>query len=109
MKGFRCLEMVSNLAFLEHTLYLFDSLLSYGPLRVELINCEHRLCISEKPCDLHFCFKVLLWPSEFISKLKKRKEELMMENENLRREVEGKKNCPSHQFRNSSNDQWHCH
>ena len=37
-------------------------------------------------------------PSEITSELKKREGELMRENEKLRGEVEGKKNCRSDQF-----------
>ena len=44
-------------------------------------------------------------PSEITSELKKREGELMRENEKLWGEVEGKKNCRSDQFWNSSNDQ----
>ena len=41
-KGIRCLEAVSNPAFLQHTFLLFDSLLSLGPLGVEMIHFEPR-------------------------------------------------------------------
>ena len=39
--------------------------------------------------------EILCGPSEIMSDLKKREEELMRENEKLRRAVEGKKNCQS--------------
>ena len=43
MKGIRCLEVVSNPAFLQHTFFfLFDSSLSLGPLGVEMIHFERR-------------------------------------------------------------------
>lgn len=42
--------------------------------------------------------EILYGPSEIMCELKKREEELMRENEKLRREVEGKKYCRSHQF-----------
>ena len=45
MKGIRCLEIVSNPAFLEHSFSLFDSSPSQGPLGVELIHFEPRACI----------------------------------------------------------------
>ena len=45
MKGIRCLEIVSNPAFLEHTFSLFDSSPSQGPLGVELIHFEPRAYI----------------------------------------------------------------
>ena len=45
MKGIRCLEIVSNPAFLEHTFSLFDSSPSQGPLGVELIHFEPCACI----------------------------------------------------------------
>ena len=45
MKGIRCLEIVSNPAFVEHTFFLFDSSLSEGPLGVEMIHFEPRACM----------------------------------------------------------------
>lgn len=39
--------------------------------------------------------EILRGPSEIMSDMKKREEELMKENEKLRREVEGEKNCRS--------------
>ena len=42
MKGIRCLEVVSNPAFLQHTFFLFDSSLSLGPLGVEMIHFAPR-------------------------------------------------------------------
>ena len=45
MKGIRCLEIISNPAFLEHTFSLFDSSPFQGPLAVELIHFEPRTCI----------------------------------------------------------------
>lgn len=52
------------------------------------------MAASEKPCDLYFG-EILHGPSEIMSDMEKREEELMRENVKLRREVEGGKICHS--------------
>ena len=49
MKRVRCLEIVSNPAFLEHIFLLFDSSLSYGPLGVKMIHYEPRAYVLMTP------------------------------------------------------------